>query len=122
MITPSSIRRALVVAGGVAALTLAAGPAGAQFSGTSKFDKTKIDKSGQDANLKGHALPPIATAADKLPLDKIKLPQGFKVEVWSSGHPAARTMVMGTKGTMFMGTRTIGRFFVSTAGLAADIR
>jgi len=77
--------------------------------GFSPLDRSNPGASGQDGNLRPHPTPPLATAADKLPLDKIKLPQGFKVEVWSSGHPAARTMVMGTKGTMFMGTRTIGR-------------
>ena len=75
------------------------------------MDQTKVDKSGQKADLSPHPVPPTVTAVDKLPLDKIKLPSGFKVEVWSSGHPGARTMVMGDKGTMFMGTRTIGRVY-----------
>ena len=54
------------------------------------------------------------TPVEKLPLDKIKLPPGFKAEVWSSGHPGGRSMVMGTKGTMFMGTRVIGRVYAIT--------
>ena len=71
-------------------------------------------KSNQDNNLKPHATPPIATPADKLPLDKIKLPEGFKAEVWSSGHPGARTMVMGDKGTVFMGSALFGRVYAIT--------
>jgi glucose/arabinose dehydrogenase len=82
--------------------------------GFSPLDRSNPSASGQDGNLRPHPLPPLATAVDKLPLDKIKLPAGFKAEVWSSGHPAARTMVMGTKGTMFMGTRTIGRVYAIT--------
>src|SRR5262249_714225 len=82
--------------------------------GFSPIDRSNPGASGQDGNLRPHPTPPLATAVDKLPLDKIKLPAGFKVEVWSSGHPAARTMVMGTKGTMFMGTRTIGRVYAIT--------
>src|SRR5262249_13978170 len=82
--------------------------------GFSPLDRSNPGASGQDGNLRPHPLPPLATAVDKLPLDKIKLPAGFKAEVWSSGHPAARTMVMGTKGTMFMGTRTIGRVYAIT--------
>ena len=78
------------------------------------MDKTKVDKSDQDANLKPHPVPPIAPPVDKLPIDKIKLPSGFKAEVWSSGHPGGRTMVMGDKGTMFMGTRVIGRVYAIT--------
>src|SRR5438128_5584689 len=97
---------AAMVAMGLATTALAQSP-----PGFSPLDRSKPDASGQDGNLRPHPLPPLATAVDKLPLDKIKLPAGFKAEVWSSGHPAARTMVMGTKGTMFMGTRTIGRVY-----------
>ena len=107
-------RHALRAAAALAVLTLVAGPAAAQFPGFSPNDKTKVDKSGQDANLKGHPVPPLATPVDKLPLDKIKLPSGFKAEVWSSGHPGSRTMVLGDKGTMFVGTRTVGRVYAIT--------
>ena len=61
--------------------------------GMSKIDMTDPAASKQDPNLKGHPVPPTVTPLDKLPLDKIKLPAGFKAEVWSHGHPGARTMV-----------------------------
>jgi glucose/arabinose dehydrogenase len=109
----TSVRRGLIAAGSCAFLTAAAGPLAAQ-PGFSSMDATKVDKSAQDKNLKPHPVPPIAPGADKLPLDKIKLPSGFKAELWSSGHPGARTMVMGDKGTMFMGTRVIGRVYAIT--------
>jgi len=83
-------------------------------NGLSPIDKSNPSKSGQDTNLRGHPVPPIAPAADKLPIDKIKLPPGFKAEVWSSGHPGARTMVQGNKGTLFMGSRVIGRVYAIT--------
>src|SRR5437762_2052155 len=35
---------------------------------------------------------PVATAADKLPISKIKLPPGFKVEVYQAGVLDARGM------------------------------
>ena len=35
---------------------------------------------------------PIPTAADKLPISKIKLPPGFKAEVWASNILDARGM------------------------------
>ena len=50
------------------------------------MDKTNVGTSKQNQKLTPHPTPPLATAVDKLPLDKIKLPAGFKVEVWSSGH------------------------------------
>jgi glucose/arabinose dehydrogenase len=45
---------------------------------------------------------PIPTAADKLPVGKIKLPPGFKAEVWASGILDARGMRQGDKGTVFV--------------------
>ncbi len=100
---------------GALGLLIVAGPAIAQAPpGFSPMDQTKPDKSGQAATLKPHPNPPTVTPVEKLPLDKIKLPAGFKAEVWSHGHPGGRTMVMGDKGTMFMGTRVIGRVYAIT--------
>jgi len=109
----TSYRRGLITAGSFAFLIAAAGPLSAQ-PGFSPMDKSNPAASKQDGNLKPHPTPPIAPSADKLPLDKIKLPSGFKVELWSSGHAGGRTMVMGDKGTMFMGTRVIGRVYAIT--------
>jgi glucose/arabinose dehydrogenase len=109
-----SYRRGISLAG-VLGLLVAAGPAVGQTPpGFSPLDKTNPAQSGQDTGLKPHPTPPIAAAPDKLPIDKLKLPAGFKAEVWSTGHPGARTMVMGDKGTMFMGTRLIGRVYAIT--------
>ena len=70
-------RGALRTAAGFTVLVLAAWSAAAQFPGFSPNDQTKVDKSGQNANLKGHPVPPLPTPVDKLPLDKFKLPSGF---------------------------------------------
>ena len=45
---------------------------------------------------------PIATPADKLPVAKIKLPPGFKAEVWASDVLDARGLRQGDKGTVFV--------------------
>jgi glucose/arabinose dehydrogenase len=45
---------------------------------------------------------PIPTAADQLPVAKIKLPPGFKAEVWASNILDARGMRQGDKGTVFV--------------------
>jgi glucose/arabinose dehydrogenase len=45
---------------------------------------------------------PIATAADQLPIAKIKLPPGFKAEVFVSNILDARSMREGDKGTIFV--------------------
>ena len=108
-------RCALFVAGIFAMLAVTALPLMAQPPGFSTMDKSNPAASKQDASLKPHATPPTVTPADKLPLDKLKLPSGFKAEVYSSGHPGARTMVRGNKGTIFMGSRLIGRVYAITA-------
>ena len=45
---------------------------------------------------------PIPTAADKLPISKMKLPPGFKVEVYASDILDARSMREGDNGTVFV--------------------
>jgi glucose/arabinose dehydrogenase len=53
--------------------------------------------------------PPIPAAADKLPIDKLKVPAGYKIEVWASGIGNARSLTMGDKGTVFVGSRLLDR-------------
>ena len=108
-------RKSFLFASALGGLALVAAPAFGQAPpGFSPLDKSNPANSKQDTGLKPHPTPPIAAAVDKLPVDKIKLPAGFKAEVWSSGHPGARTMVEGPKGTIFMGTRLIGRVYAIT--------
>ena len=57
------------------------------------------------AKLAPVAAPPLPTAADKLPTAMLKLPSGFHVEVYASGIGNARSLRMGDKGTVFVGTR-----------------
>jgi glucose/arabinose dehydrogenase len=45
----------------------------------------------------------------KLPLDQIKLPPGFSIEVYATGVENARQMALGDKGTLFVGSRNAGR-------------
>jgi glucose/arabinose dehydrogenase len=45
---------------------------------------------------------PIPTPADKLPIGKIKLPKGFKAQVWASDILDARALRQGDKGTVFV--------------------
>src|SRR5262245_13316336 len=55
-----------------------------------------------DSKLAPIAPPPLPTAQDKLPLDKLKLKNGFKIEVYAAGVPNARTLRLGDKGTVFV--------------------
>jgi glucose/arabinose dehydrogenase len=55
--------------------------------------------------------PPLATAADKLPVDKLKVPKGFKVEVYASGIPQARSLRLGDRGTVFVSNRLADKIY-----------
>src|SRR5688572_32863807 len=59
---------------------------------------------------------PIPTAANKLPVSKIKVPEGFKVEVWASGILDARGMREGDKGTVFVSSLFVaGKLYAVTS-------
>jgi glucose/arabinose dehydrogenase len=49
--------------------------------------------------------PPIATAADKLPVAKLHLPKNFQIEVYASGIPDARSLRVDDNGTVFVSNR-----------------
>jgi len=57
------------------------------------------------AKLAPVAAPPLPAPADKLPTAQLKLPPGFKIEVYASGIANARSLRVGDKGTVFVGTR-----------------
>jgi glucose/arabinose dehydrogenase len=44
------------------------------------------------------------TARDRLPLDRLKLPPGFRIEVYASGIANARSLRVGKRGTVFVGS------------------
>ncbi|XAH25422.1 PQQ-dependent sugar dehydrogenase [Xylophilus sp. GW821-FHT01B05] len=51
---------------------------------------------------------PIPTAAAQLPVAKMKLPPGFKIEPWASGLLDARALRQGDQGTVFVSSRFVG--------------
>lgn len=67
-----------------------------------------------DSKLAPHAGKMTETAASDIPIDKLKLPKGFKVEVWATGFPGGRAMAAGDKGKIYLGTRGFGRVYEVT--------
>src|ERR1700720_1528406 len=63
------------------------------------------------AKLAPVASPPIATAPDKLPLAKLKVPAGFNIEVYAAGMANARSLAVGDKGTVFVGSRLVDKVY-----------
>jgi glucose/arabinose dehydrogenase len=58
--------------------------------------------------------PPIATAADQLPIAKLKLLPGFKIEVYAAGVTGARSLREGDHGTVFVGSRLVDKVYAIT--------
>jgi hypothetical protein len=50
-------------------------------------------------------------AADKLPAPQLKVPQGFKIDVFVSGVPNARSLRLGDKGTVFVSNRLLDKVY-----------
>ncbi len=86
----------------LAAALLLAGSAFAQQAQEEPFWAKGRPKT--DTAMKMAPVPafPIATPGDKLPIAKMKLPPGFKAEVWASDVLDARGLRQGDKGTVFV--------------------
>jgi glucose/arabinose dehydrogenase len=52
-----------------------------------------------------------AGGARRLPLDKIRLPPGFKISLFAENIEGARSMTLGRDGTLFVGTREAGKVY-----------
>ncbi|MHB9030624.1 MAG: PQQ-dependent sugar dehydrogenase [Candidatus Latescibacterota bacterium] len=52
----------------------------------------------------------------QLPLDSIRLPPGFSISVYSSAVPGARSLAIGERGTVFVGTRGNRVYAVTNTG------
>jgi glucose/arabinose dehydrogenase len=63
------------------------------------------------AKLAPVAPPPLAAAADKIPVDKLKAPKGFNIELYASGMANARSLALGDKGTVFVGSRLLDKVY-----------
>lgn len=67
---------------------------------------------GRPPEMANSTLAPIAPhltgrPASELPVNKLKVPPGFKVEVWVDGVPEARSLALGDKGTVFVSNRNL---------------
>jgi glucose/arabinose dehydrogenase len=109
--------RGKLVPAAIAAFLIGAAPAAAQEKKDAPAAKKEapaaaekevpfwaVGRPKSDAAAKMAPIPafPIPTAADKLPIKKMKVPPGFKVEVWASGVLDARGLREGEKGTVFV--------------------
>jgi glucose/arabinose dehydrogenase len=61
--------------------------------------------------LRGVPPPPFPTPEDQLPIPQLKLPKGFKIEVYASGIANARSLRLGDKGTVFVSNRLLDKVY-----------
>jgi glucose/arabinose dehydrogenase len=103
----------LMLAGGLGALVVAGWPVLAQQATSSNEPPPPWAQGRPSANIQLAPVtpPPLAAAADKVPVDKLKVPKGFKVEVYASGIPNARSLRLGDKGTVFVSNRTLDKIY-----------
>ena len=66
---------------------------------------------GMNPSLVPNPSPVTAKAVNELQIDKLKVPLGFKIEVWASGMVNARTMTESPNGTIYVGTRFPGNVY-----------
>ena len=66
---------------------------------------------GMNPSLVPNPSPVTAKAVNELQIDKLKVPSGFKVDVWASGMVNARTMTDSPNGTIYVGTRFPGNVY-----------
>jgi glucose/arabinose dehydrogenase len=77
-----------------------------------------------DSPLKPHPGKMTETPPKEIPVSKLKVPAGFKVELWASGFPGGRAMALSGSGKkVYLGTRVIGRVYeVTDAGDKRTVR
>lgn len=65
----------------------------------------------EGSTLAPHAPRLTVTPREEVPVGAIRLPAGFQAEIFAHGIPGVRSMVEAPGGTIFAGTRVIGRVY-----------
>jgi glucose/arabinose dehydrogenase len=52
-----------------------------------------------------------AARSTEMPLELVKLPPGFKIDIYATGIPNARSMALSPRGSLFVGTRKAGNVY-----------
>ncbi len=124
--------RAAILAG----LTGLTGLTGAVFAQTAPSPTTPATpaaappawKQGMSPEQEKSALHPFAgfvtgRTASELKLNTLTVPPGFKVELWAEGIPDARSLALGTNGTVFVSNRLQSNVYAITdAGGKRDVK
>ena len=69
------------------------------------------DNAGTSTKKTGTRNNPTEKLTGKLPIDKIKLPPGFKIDVYAENIDNARSLCLSPNGTLYIGNRTSGSVY-----------
>src|SRR5476651_1573124 len=113
---------AIVIVAGASQANAQQKPLHSYQSGTKEFwthppdDWFLGDETEAQKGLAPPSGPPTGSSDAELAtlINKIKLPPGFKIEVWASGVLAARQMAWGDEGTLFVGSFGLGNVYAIT--------
>lgn len=118
MITKIALTGALIGIGllaGCAQMPPAAAPAAAAAPPPAWQQGRSADMAASP--LAPHAGKLTATPASDIPVQNLRLPPGFKAEIWSTGTPGVRAMARTPGGKIYVGTRGLGRVYeISDSG------
>src|SRR5580704_10313703 len=109
----SRVHSCVVAAAGIAVLLCLDVPAPSQQPVAPPRGSPLNGRPGTEGAMK---LAPVAapaqpTALDRLPVNRLKLPPRFKIEVYASGVADARSLRVGDKGTVFAGTSLLDKVY-----------
>ena len=109
----NSALHALMFAAGMAVVSIAGAqaPAPAPASGIPPTWAQGRTADGMNPSLAPNPPGISAMPADEIPVSKLKVPAGFKVELWASGMPNGRSMTESPSGTVYVGTRFTGNVY-----------
>lgn len=63
------------------------------------------------SQLAPFATPAAPMAAADIPVAQLRVPPGFRIELWASGIHNARSLARGPRGTVFVGSRGAGKVY-----------
>ena len=106
--------RTLIAAVVMAALAVSAAAQDKPAASPPPSWKQGMSKQQLESTLHPFAINVTGKSASELPIDKLKVPAGFKVDVWAEGLPGARSMAQGDRGTVFVGTRQLKEVYAVT--------
>jgi glucose/arabinose dehydrogenase len=104
-----------LIAAGAAALLCLAQPASSQRPPVPVPPRTSPLAGRPDTEAAMRLAPLVApsqpTALDRLPINQLRVPRGFRIEVYAGGVTNARSLRVGDKGTVFAGTNLLDRVY-----------